>query len=375
MQMAGRVPDLGKWSILEMAEIQIGHTTIIETEKQGVIEYAWDSGRIYRIPVESYPGHITNVYLVLDGEATLIDIGLDGKKARADLEHGIEIVNSEFGQGIGFKDISGIVITHGHADHWGMLSHPKLKGKKLYLHELDIEFIRDFKTRYASSKIRIKNFAREAGWGLETDNIFALDKLDVRIEDYELVELHDGQKIINDYEVYHVPGHSPGHILLKVGPVLFLGDHILSKTTPHQLPASMIPGCGLRLYIGSLRKAASLGELLGLPGHENTIYSIKDRVEALEVFHSERLNDILGLCNGEKNLFQITDEYYKLRPEYINGKTVPELIRDEQILALEEIRSHLEYLMEDGKTAERSTDGGIVMYSSQLNEPLLGEEK
>ncbi len=349
-----------------MAKIQIGRTIVIETVKQGVIEYAWNSTHIYRIPVESYPGHITNVYLLLDGEANLIDVGLDGRKARADLKKGIEIINSQFGQTVGFGDISGIVITHGHADHWGMLSHPELKGKKLYIHELDTEFMRDFKTRYADAKVRVKNFARDAGWGLETDNIFALDGLKVNIADYELVELREGQRIINGYEVYHVPGHSPGHILLKVGPVLFLGDHILSETTPHQLPSNMIPGCGLRFYIGSLKKAAGLGELLGLPGHEDTIYSIKDRVEELEVFHSERLNDILGLCNEEKNLFQITDEYYKLRSEYINGKTVPELVRDDQILALEEIRSHLEYLMEDGKVAERKGDDGIIMYRRRI---------
>ncbi len=348
-----------------MAQIQIGQKIITETPKDGVVEYAWDGARVYRIAVESYPGHITNVYLLIDNEVTLIDVGLDGKKPRADLSEGIEIINSEFGQRVGFEDISGIVITHGHADHWGMLSNPHLKGKKLYVHEFDTEFMRDFKTRYASAKVRIKNFAREAGWGLETDNIFALDGLKVDIADYDLVELRDGQRIINGYEVYHVPGHSPGHILLQAGPVLFLGDHILSETTPHQLPSNMIPGCGLRLYIGSLRKAASLGEFLGLPGHEDTIYSIEARVEELEAFHARRLADILELCREEKNLFQITDEYYRLCPEYIKGKTVAELVRDEQILALEEIRSHLEYLMEEGKLAEREEDDGIIMYRSR----------
>ncbi|MFO8102231.1 MAG: MBL fold metallo-hydrolase [Dehalococcoidia bacterium] len=347
-----------------MAEIRIGQTTITETEKGGVIEYAWDGARVYRIPVESYPGHITNVYLLIDDEITLIDVGLDGKKPRADLSGGLEIINGQFGQTVGFEDISGIVITHGHADHWGMLSHPQLKGKKLYIHEFDTEFMRDFKTRYASAKSRIENFAREAGWQIEADNIFSLEGLNVDLADYELAELRDGQQIINGYEVYHVPGHSPGHILLKVGPVLFLGDHILSETTPHQLPSNMIPGCGLRLYIGSLKRAAGLGEHLGLPGHEDTIYSIKDRVQELEAFHARRLEDILDLCHEEKNLFQITDEYYRLHSEYINGKTVPELVRDEQILALEEIRSHLEYLMEEGKLQEHRRDDGILIYRS-----------
>ncbi len=348
-----------------MKEIQIGQTIINETEKQGIVEYIWSSIRIYRIPVESYPGHITNAYLLLDREVTLIDTGLDGKKPRADLEKGIEVVNSEFGQRIGFNDISGVFITHGHADHWGLLSYPKLKGKKVYIHEIDSEVLMDFQTRYANAKLRIKDFARKAGWELETDNIFSLDGLKIDISEYKLVKLQEGQRIINDYELYHVPGHSPGHLLLKVGPFLFLGDHILSNTTPHQLPADMVPGCGLRLYINSLHKAAALGELLGLPAHEDTIYSIKDRVAELDVFHFQRLEDILAVCNEEKNLFQITDEYYRLRSEYINGKTIAELARDEQILALEEIRSHLDYLIEDGKLAISGTDNGVVKYRVQ----------
>jgi len=349
-----------------MAEIQIGQTTITETQKQDVVEYAWDSIRIYRIPVESYPGHITNTYLIMDGQITLIDTGLDGKKPRADLDRGMQVVNSEFGQKVAYEDISGIYITHGHADHWGMLSHPGLKGKKVYINELDSEVLVDFKTRFTNAKIRIHDFTREAGWELETGNFFSLDKISIDISEYELIKLADGQKIVNGYEVIHVPGHSPGQSLLKVGPVIFLGDHILSETTPHQLPGTMVPGCGLRLYIDSLHKAAGLGELLGLPAHEDTIYSIKDRVDELDVFHYQRLDDILGMCKEEKNLFQITDDYYRFRSQYINGKTIPELARDEQILALEEIKAHLEYLMEDNRLEVSRLDDGVIMYVSLM---------
>jgi len=347
-----------------MADIPIGQTSITETEKLGVVEYAWDSVAVYRIPVESYPGHVTNAYLILDEDITLIDTGLDGRKARKDLDKGMEVINDEFGKRVGFEEISSIIITHGHADHWGMLSNPKLKGKKLYIHELDSEVLRDFRTRFQTAKSRIKEFVREAGWEVETDNIFALDTIHIEISDYQLNELQEGQSIINGYEVYHVPGHSPGHILLKVGPVLFLGDHILSKTTPHQLPGRIITGCGLRLYIGSLHKAADLGDLLGLPAHEDTIYSIRGRVDELDSFHAQRLEDILGLCQDPKNLFEITDAYYQLRPEYINGKAVAQLINDEQILALEEICSHLEYLIEDGQVFEERTADGIVLYQA-----------
>ncbi len=42
-----------------MTNIQIGTTVLTETEFEGITEYTWDSIRIYKIGVESYPGHIT----------------------------------------------------------------------------------------------------------------------------------------------------------------------------------------------------------------------------------------------------------------------------------------------------------------------------
>lgn len=348
-----------------MDTIEIGETTVTETEIEGVKEFVWDDTHVYQIGIESFPGHITNTYLIIDGTVSLFDTGLGGKKALQDLERGLDIISTRFGKRVTFEDISGIIISHGHADHWGLLTHPELKGKKVYIHELDSETLVDFQKRLTGAKERIKNFVNQAGWDLEMDNIFSLDKLQVRIADYELVKLTNGQKIIKDYEVYHVPGHSPGSILLRIGPVLFLGDLILSETTPHQLPGSLIEGCGLRLYLDSLRKAASFGNLLGLPAHEEIIYSIKDRADEITVFHYQRLRDILELCTTEKNLFQITDEYYQLRSDYINGKTIAELTRDDQILALEEIRAHLDYLIEDGRVFMASTDNGVIKYRSQ----------
>lgn len=348
-----------------MKAIQIGETAITENEIEGVKEFSWDDTHVYQIGIESFPGLITNTYLIMDSEVTLFDTGLGGKKALQDLERGLEIISTLFGKRVTIEDISGTIISHGHADHWGLLAHSELNGKKVYIHAHDTEVLVDFQKRLNGAKERIKDFVHQAGWDMEMDNIFSLDKLQVRIADYELVQLSDKQKIINDYEVYHVPGHSPGSILLRIGPVLFLGDLVLSETTPHQIPGSLIEGCGLRLYLNSLKKAASFGNLLGLPAHEEIIYSIKDRTDEITVFHYQRLLDIFELCTTEKSLFQITDEYYQRRSQYINGKTIGELTRDNQILALEEIGTHLEYLIEDGRIIMTNTNNGVLKYHTQ----------
>lgn len=340
----------------------MGSNDVVEMQSGTVSRYAWGTTRVYRIPARSYLDHATNMYFVIDRGVTLIDVAIDTPSARADIGNGLQIVRREFGEDIRIEDVQSVVITHGHADHWGMLSNPMFKGKEIYIHALDSEVLRTYTTMRTNSRKRIARLIEEAGWRLSMDNLFSLDGLLGEPKDIRITEVQDGQKIIDGYTVHHVPGHSPGHICLEVGPVLFLGDLILSETTPLQIPPSMREGCGVRLYLDSLRKVAGLGDHLGLPAHEDTVYSVPTRVTEMEAFHYQRLVDILNLCREERTLFQITDEYYQLRPETINGKTLADLPRDEQILALEEIKAHVEYLIEDGRIAIVGMKDKAVLY-------------
>lgn len=345
-----------------MAIIKVGGTEVTETQIGNVTQYVWSNTRVYRIPVRSYKGHATNMYLILGREIILVDLALDTDQARIELDDGFQTLTRDFGEDVEVEDITSVIISHGHADHWGMLSNPRFSGKRVYIHKDDAEFLKDFHGLRSGVRGRIAELVKQAGWDMSMDNLFALDDILREPKDVQFIELEDGQEVIDGYEVYHVPGHSPGHICLKIGPVLFLGDHMLSQTTPLQIPHSMREGCGVRQYINSLRKVGNLGDHLGLPAHEDTIYSVKARTDEIEAFHYRRLLDVLEVCCEEKNLFRITDEYYQLRPETINGRTLADLPRDEQILALEEIKAHVEYLIEDARITIADIQDGVVMY-------------
>src|SRR4030042_6902722 len=126
-----------------------GSTTVIETEINEVVRYTFDHIRIYRMRVESLPGHRTNIYLILDGnEATLVDVGFDAEKARADMRKGFDIINNDFKEDVNIEDIANIFITHGHGDHFGMLTNSRLVGKRVYIHQLDSCAIRDYPGEY-----------------------------------------------------------------------------------------------------------------------------------------------------------------------------------------------------------------------------------
>ena len=339
-------------------------TTVIETEIRGVIRYAFDHVRIYRVRVESLPGHRTNVYLILDGEATLVDVGFDAEKARDDLEKGFDIINSDFEENIKLEDIANVIITHGHGDHFGMLAYERLKGKRVYIHPLDSIAIRDYPSEYYKWKQITEETAREAGCHISphVGDIWTPEKFPIQARDYDLIEVSDGQEIINGYKVCHTPGHSPGHICLIVGPVLFLGDHVLSFTTPHQSPKSAWQGGGLETYLASLKRVSELEAEVGLAGHEDSIYTVKDRAQEIERFHYQRLKELVELCADEKSLFQLTSQYYQGHPEFIQASSIDDLVDEEKITALQEIKAHVEYLLEHDRMIVSSVDNGVIKY-------------
>ena len=349
-----------------MTAFEGGAPTVAETEIRGVIRYAFDHVRIYRVRVESLPGHLTNVYLILDGEASLVDVGFDAEKSRADLKKGFDIINSDFKENIRLEDIANVIITHGHGDHFGMLAYERLKGKRVYIHPLDSSAIRDYPSEYYKWKQITEETVREAGCHINPNvgEIWTPEKFPIQARDYNLIEVSDGEKIVNGYEVCHTPGHSPGHICLKAGPVLFLGDHILSFTTPHQSPKSAWQGGGLETYLASLKKVSDLGVELGLPGHENNIYTVKHRAQEIEAFHHQRLEEIVELCADEKSLYQLTSEYYRRHPEFIQSLSIDELVDEEKITALQEIKAHVEYLLEHDRMTVSSVDNGVIKYCS-----------
>lgn len=339
---------------------------IEETKINGVIRYTSKGIKIYRIPLENFPNHFTNVYLIMDREASLVDVGIGREKAKADLERGWEIINRDFKESIGLEEVSHLIITHGHIDHFGMLAYPKLKGKRLYVHQLDSPQIRSYPQESSTLMERTGKLVKTAGCtSIDREKLSFSIQFSVEPADYDLVEVKDGDKIVNGYTVYHTPGHSLGEICLGVGDFLFLGDLVLSITTPHQSPKSE-GGAGLQAYLDSLRKVAQLPAELGLPGHEDTVYSVKARVEELEGFHYQRLEELVELCQREKSLAQLTREYYEKHPELLETPYI-EILGEEynRALALDEIKAHVEYLLENNRMVVTRIKDGVVRYRSK----------
>ena len=298
--------------------------------------------RIYRIPIETFPGHINNTYLILDGGiSTLIDVGSGLPQSSDDLRGGFEAVAAHFGERVRLEGVQHVVITHSHIDHFGYVGWFQAHTRAtIYVHELDARVLQNFEDRIvlASKDLRVflersglKPSARE-----DLEEMYRASKSffkSVRLDR----KLRDGERIVNGYVVHHVPGHCPGQICLQVDDVLFTADHVLARITPHQSPASITPFCGLELYLQSLDKIRRLpGIALALPGHEVEIRDLRARIDAIEAHHAQRLRRVLDICAEPRSLLEVSRTLFGERRGY--GR----------LLALEEAGAHVEHLFERG---------------------------
>ena len=136
-----------------------------EATAGGVTRYETGATRIYRIPVESFPKNMTNVYLVVDGRsATLVDVGFNSEKAKADLLAGFDTVRTVFKEDVGLGDVRNIVISHGHGDHFAMLGYEEFKGRTVYMNALDSAVVTDYRGEYLKWRDYLEVLVEEAGW-------------------------------------------------------------------------------------------------------------------------------------------------------------------------------------------------------------------
>lgn len=318
--------------------------------------------RVYRIPVETFPGHVNNLYLILDGSmSTLVDVGSGLPQSVEDLQGGFEAIGVHFGERVRLEAVQHVVVTHSHIDHFGHVGWFQAHtGAQIYIHELDARVLSTFEERIVLASKDLRVFLERSG--LKASAREALEEMyrvgksffkSVRLDR----KLRDGDRIANGYVVHHVPGHCPGQICLQVDDVLFTADHVLARITPHQSPASITPFCGLELYLQSLEKIRRLpGIRLALPGHEAEIRDLPARIDAIAAHHHERLARVLEICTTPRSLVEVSRALFGERSGYT------------KLLALEEAGAHVEYLFQRGELGIANLDevaarpNPVIMY-------------
>lgn len=120
--------------------------------------------------------------------------------------------------GYSIEDVSDIVITHFHPDHYGNAEAIKKMSKaKIYAHELE---------EIPNSKFSLEDVKKEFNVSEEEiiKTIRRIEKINAPVPTVD-IKLKGGEDLAG-FKVLHVPGHTKGHIALFGEGVLIVGDAV-----------------------------------------------------------------------------------------------------------------------------------------------------
>jgi len=250
---------------------------------------------VWAIPVPlDLPIRFTFAYLIdsPDG-ALLIDPGVSSEAAAAALDAGFAAAD------VPLDRLGGIVITHYHFDHWeGADDLASRTGAWIAIGEHEQRWVDSLRDDHLSPEAAAARF-RSHGAPAAQAQAFA------RVEDYRFTRDHVApQHRLRDGELLPVagerlrvlwtPGHSPGHICLydERRELLFSGDHVLPRITPHIALNPFGAADPLGQYLASLDALLPYGHAEVLPAHEYRFVGLDARIVQLKAGIAERLDEV-----------------------------------------------------------------------------------
>jgi glyoxylase-like metal-dependent hydrolase (beta-lactamase superfamily II) len=301
-----------------------------------------------------------NAYLLVDPTGcTLVDCGIF-QPTLGPASGWDELVASMRACDFKPADVTRLVVTHPHVDHYGMAGRfVSETGADLVMHERshnDLDAYRD--PVGAAQKVG----QLLEGFGVPHEQLSELTAFeDWRTYVSEIIEptsyVRGGENFVcgeRSWSVVYTPGHSAAHICLfsETDRLLVSGDHLLPTVTPHIDFAETEQGDALGDYLESLDKVAVLDPSLVLPGHGRPFDEGAARAGVIARHHDRRLGSILQVIRREpRTVSEITDEVFG-----------PELFDFQRRLALGEAIAHLVYLRKRGEVEEVERDDGSRAY-------------
>jgi len=283
-------------------------------DKTNVNQFVSAKGaNIFQIPLEVFPGFWAYAYLVLvDEYRVLIDVGSGFGKSNEHLDAGLEIVSQISGQRHDLSTLTHVMITHGHIDHFGGLTYVREEtSARVGVHELDVHTLTHYEERLIVVARLLDQFLIEAGVSnrrrKDLIELYKMSKLSYHSLPVDFTYQASGMRL-GPFEFTHVPGHCPGHVVIRLHDVLFSGDHILEGISPHQSPESLTSYTGLGHFLESLEKVRSWsGEIrLTLGGHNAPIMNLSQRLDEIRDVHEGRLDRILDLLDEPHTISELS---------------------------------------------------------------------
>lgn len=293
--------------------------------------------KVHRIPVEAFPNFWAYVYLVqTDAYSVLIDTGSGTDTSHENLVAGLQQA------GIGPSDLTHILLTHAHIDHFGGLTKLRpVTDARIGCHELDVQTVAHHEARLALIGRRLASFLAETGLAQETReqilSIYRFSKAIYRSVPVDFTfEATDMQ--LGPFEFLHLPGHCPGHVAIRVDDVVFCGDMVVEGVTPHLSPESINPCSGLDHYLESLARLQHWAKdtTVILNGHDDVISDLPAQTEFATQNILRRMGKAVEVLREPLTIEEVCTAVYGETGGY------------NQLLVIEKTGAYVEYLYEHG---------------------------
>lgn len=308
-----------------------------------------------------------NAYVIMGRVPTLVDVGPGGRRGREALEAGLAAA------GLDWHHLAQVVITHTHADHFGLLRQwPGSNLPPVLAHRWGA---RHFLGGNDPARAAFfQDFGRAAGVpaDLAGSMLQALHLLMAAepaapvarwLEDGDEIEMGDDRWL-----VLHTPGHAQSQTCFyrERDGLLISSDHLLPAISSNALlepppldehgrPVRPEPPRSLVDYRVSLQRVRALPVSLCLPGHGEPFrdpHRLIDRRLAAMEDRAARIRAALAELGGEATLYRLATHLF--------GNGDPAHL----LLALSEVNGHLEWMESEGRVRRRleptAGDGGVV---------------
>jgi glyoxylase-like metal-dependent hydrolase (beta-lactamase superfamily II) len=315
---------------------------------------------VYRIPLPlpSDGLRAVNVYAIDHGDSlTLIDAGWAVAETTPALERGLAEL------GYRFTDISRILVTHVHRDHYSYAVELRRRwGTHIALGLGEADTLQAIRLMAEGKAVNSSvDRLRAAGAADLADAISRGPRPSRTLEFSDPPdEWLDGRQQIalkdRSLDGIPTPGHTRGHTVFldETAGSVFTGDHLLPRITP-SIGFEMAPAPSpLAAYLRSLAVMKELPDRQLLPAHGPVTASTHERADELLAHHDQRLSaSAAAVARGADTGLEVARQLRWTRRERRLGELDP----FNQMLAVLETVAHLTVLVTQGALRRALVDG------------------
>lgn len=307
------------------------------------------------IPIPT-PFQIGDVNSYLSNQV-LVDPGPDSDDAWSALTDGL----ADHGQSP--SDITHVLITHPHPDHFGLATRLRNHGATVITGPRAAPIIEDFEGRYEYERSFFMDFFTHHGMPRDAAEVtLGLPEQFLRFAPNVTVDttvtpdetLHIGS---NELLIQSTMGHAIEELVIAYTTEdethALVGDHVLGDITPNPVlqPPDAVDDRRPRMlpeYNRSLESLRTAGFAQFLPGHRDRIHTPAQRIDAILAAHEQRTETVQDLLTEPRTAFSIMTGLFDDLPvtEYFAG--------------MSEAIGHLDVLSDRDRVTRTERNGTIV---------------